>query len=176
MRLAEEGRVILAGWTPIGIHASHGCGTCDAEFIGYDRIYRRELRGVEVMGIGVWPHGRRPVRVEDHDEGWTVTVVGEGSMLIGRDAAQTIFAGVFEDMTAWEIEEWVRRRGFDVSIESQANGWLELSISDPFRVFGLTLIKTWWRNLGRSPVKKALGRLGPDVIWLPDEPEPTSRP
>jgi hypothetical protein len=172
MRLAEEGRVILAGCTPIGIHASHGCDTCDAEFIGSDRLYRREVGGVEVMGIGVWPHGRHPVRVEDHDEGWTVVADGQGSMLISRDAAQVIFLDVFEGMSAWEIEEWARRRGFDASIESRANGWLEVSISDPFRVFGLTLIKTWWRALGRQTVQQALDRLGPNVIWLADEPGP----
>jgi hypothetical protein len=176
MRLAEEGTVILAGCTPVGIHATHGCGTCDAEFIGYDRVYRREVRGVEVMGIGVWPHGRRPVRVEDHDEGWTVVVTGEGSMLVNRDAAPVPFADVFEGMSAWEIEEWARRRGFDASLEPQANGWLEISISDPFRLFGLTLIKTWWRTLGRSPVAKALDGLGPHVIWLAEEPQPPRHP
>jgi hypothetical protein len=170
MRLAEEGRVILAGCTPVGIHASHGCGSCDAEFIAYDRVYRRQVRDVEVIGIGVWPHGRRPVRVEDHDEGWTVVVAGEGSMIISREAAKPLFAGVFEDMSAWEIEEWVRRRGFDVSIESRANGWLEISISDPFRLFGLILVKTWWRTLGRGPVQQALERLGPDVVWLAEGP------
>jgi hypothetical protein len=168
MRLAEEGKVIIAGCTPSGIHASHGCESCGAEFIASDRVYRREVRRVEVMGIGVWPHGRRPVRVEDNDEGWTVVVAGEGSMLIEREAAHVFFSEVFVGMSPWEIQEWVRRRGFEVVIEPGADGYLEIVISDLFHLFGLTLIKTWWRALGRAPVPKALERLGAHVVWLPE--------
>jgi hypothetical protein len=89
-------------------------------------------------------------------------------MLISREAAQALFIDVFEDMSPWEIEVWARRRGFDASIESGSNGWLEIAISDPFRLFGLTLIKTWWRALGRNPVQQALEYLGADVVWLPE--------
>jgi hypothetical protein len=45
---------------------------------------------------------------------------------------------------------------------------LEVAISDQFNTLALTMIKTWWRALGRNPVQKALGRLGSHVVWLPD--------
>jgi hypothetical protein len=174
-RLADEGRVIIAGCMPIGIHPSHGCASCGSEFIATDRIYRREVLDQEVLGIGVWPHGRRPVRVEDHggdhgvgvDAGWTVVVAGEGSMLIEVGAARVFFEDVFEGMSAWQMAEWVRRRGFDAVVQPGEAGSVEVSIHDQFNTLALTLIKTWWRALGRNPVPKALGRLGSHVVWLP---------
>ncbi len=169
MQLADEGRVILAGCTPIGIHPSHGCASCGSEFIASERIYRREVHDDEVLGIGVWPHGRRPVRVEDHDQGWTVVIAGAGSMLVDLEAARIFFDDVFEGMSAWQMADWARRRGFDAVVgPGQAGGW-ELSIRDQFNTLALTLIKTWWRALGRNPVEKALERLGSHVVWLPSD-------
>jgi hypothetical protein len=55
MRLADEGRIILAGCTPIGLHPSHACEVCHTEFVASDRIYQRETSGTHVLGIGVWP-------------------------------------------------------------------------------------------------------------------------
>jgi hypothetical protein len=150
----------------LGLHPSHGCGHCGTEFIASDRIYRREVGNDEIIGIGVWPHGRRPVRVEDHDQGWTIVVAGEGSMLVYGEAGPLFFAEVFEGIGPWEVEGWARRRGFEAIIEQSEEGTWEVGIHDPYRVFGLTLVKTWWRALGKDPVAKALERLGGDVVWL----------
>ena len=168
MRLADEGRVIIGGCTPIGIHPSHGCAGCGSEFIASDRIYRRDVRDGHVIGIGVWPHGRRSVRIEDNDQGWTLVVAGEGSMLIGSAAAPVFSANVFEDMSVWQIADWARRRGVEVTVEPAPHGTWKMLIDDTFDVFWLTVGKLWWRSLGRGPVDKALERLGPHVVWLPE--------
>jgi uncharacterized protein CbrC (UPF0167 family) len=70
-------------------------------------------------------------------------------------------------MSAWQMAEWVRRRGFDAVVVPGEAGSLEVSIRDQFNTLALTLIKTWWRALGRNPVEKALDRLGSHVVWLP---------
>lgn len=96
VRLAEEGHAIIGGCTPIGLHPSHACRECETEFIASDRIYRRETGGDYVLGVGVWPHGRRPVRIEENDEGWTVVVAGEGSMLIAPEVISVVIGTVFQ--------------------------------------------------------------------------------
>jgi len=169
MQLAEEGRVIIAGCTPLGIHPSHACAACDTEFIAADRVYKRETPR-SVLGIGVWPHGRRPVRIEENDEGWTAVVGGEGSMLIRREGIPVFIREVFEGMWPWEVERWITRRGFDaVVVQGEYAGW-EIRVADVAQLFELTLVKHWWRSLGRNPVKAALDRLTSEdssPIWLP---------
>lgn len=149
---------------------SHVCTECGAEFIASDRIYRREAAGGDVCGIGVWPHGRRPVRVEDNDDGWTIVVAGEGSMLINHHAMSVIPDEVFTEMWPWEAEEWASRRGFDIDVRSTARGW-EIVPGRHAGFFSLVVIKTWWRSLGRSPVATAIDRLSCEIsspVWLPE--------
>jgi hypothetical protein len=101
--------------------------------------------------------------------GWTIVVAGEGSMLVEERAAGVFFPDVFDGMGPWDIEDWVGRRGFEAFVEPRGEGGWEVSIQDPFHLFGLTLVKTWWRALGRDPVEKALGRLADHVVWLPHD-------
>ena len=88
-------------------------------------------------------------------------------MLVEERAAGVFFPDVFDGMGPWDIEDWVGRRGFEAFVEPRGEGGWEVSIQDPFHLFGLTLVKTWWRALGRDPVEKALGRLADHVVWLP---------
>ena len=126
------------------------------------------MSGTHVLGIGVWPHGRRPVRIEDNDDGWTVVVGGEGSMLIGAGATPSFLGTVFGGMPLWEIEEWVARRGFTGEVAQNEGGEWELRLPDMADLFALILIKSWWRTLGRNPVETAIEQLLSNAIWLPD--------
>ena len=89
-------------------------------------------------------------------------------MLIGSAAAPVFSANVFEDMSVWQIADWARRRGVEVTVEPAPHGTWKMLIDDTFDVFCLTVGKLWWRSLGRGPVDKALERLGPHVVWLPE--------
>jgi hypothetical protein len=169
-QLADQGRVILAGCVVAGMRPSHVCGNCACEFIASDRIYQREHAGRDIYGVGVWPHGRRSVRIEANDQGWAVMIAEEGSMLIDRHALMVIPQDVFEDMWPWEVEEWASRRGFGVEARPADEGWI-LEVGEGGGFFELVLIKTWWRSLGRNPVKTAIDRLSCEVsspVWLPE--------
>jgi len=168
--MADEGRVVIGGCTPIGPHPSHVCTDCDAEFIASDRVYRRGHSDAFVIGVAVWPHGRRSVRIEAIDEGWVALIAGKGSMLIDRSAIEVFIGGVFEDMWPWEVQEWVNRRGFAAEVGQSPDGGWQITVPDVAQLFELILIKAWWRNLGRSPVESALDGLttwDSSPIWLP---------
>ena len=167
MRLADEGRVVVAGCTPTGLHPSHICAACYTGFNSSDRIYQREQGGRPVLGIGVWPHGRRPVRIEDNGSGWTVVVAGRGSMLIDREASTAFIPDVLENLLPWEIEEWVHRRGSDVTIERHPDGRWDVTVQVTSHVSALLLAKAWWRTLGRRPIETALELLASHAIWMP---------
>ena len=168
--MAEQGRVILAGVVVAGMHPSHVCIECAAEFIASSRIYQREYAGTDIYGIGVWPHGRRSVRIESVDHGWTVLVAGQGSMLIDRHAMKVFPSDVFEDKWPWEVEEWAARRGFVVDVRPEDEGWA-IQVIEGGGFFELMLIKTWWRSHGRKAVDTALDRLSCELsspVWLPE--------
>ncbi|MGH8916518.1 MAG: hypothetical protein ACRDZM_18630 [Acidimicrobiia bacterium] len=169
--MADQGRVIIAGClVSTGLYPSHVCAFCQTEFIGTSRIYQRDNAGTDVFGIGVWPHGRRSVRIEANDQGWTVLVARRGEMLIDREAMRLIPDEVFDDMWPWEVEEWAGRRGFTIDVRPAADGW-SIETIEGGGFFELALIKTWWRSLGRKPVETALERLSGPIsspIWLPE--------
>ena len=168
--MAEQGRVILAGCVVTGMYPSHVCAGCACEFIASSRIYQRQHTGADVFGVGVWPHGRRSVRIEANDDGWAVMVAGQGSMLVDRHALMVIPNDVFEDMWPWEVEEWAARRGFVVDARPADEGW-ELQVGEGGGFFELLLIKAWWRSLGRSAAETAIERLSCEVsspVWLPE--------
>ena len=171
LQQADQGRVILGGCVVTEPHPSHLCDTCGTEFIAANRLYKRQPAGTEVYGVAVWPHGRRSVRVEANDGGWTVMVDGEGSMLINRHAMTVIPNNVFEGMWPWEVQSWATKRGFPAQVELIETG-ASLRVGEAANLFELLLIKTWWRSLGRSPLESAIDRLSSEAsspIWLPKE-------
>lgn len=168
--LADQGQVVIAGCVVAGMCPSHVCADCTAEFIASSRIYQRDQAGTDVFGIGVWPHGRRSVRIEGHPQGWTAVVSGAGSMLIDRSSLSVLLDEVFAEMWPWEVQEWASRRGFTAEVRPHSGGW-EISLPEASGFFELTVVKTWWRNLGRSPVITALEKLSSDTVgplWLPE--------
>lgn len=173
MRDAKQGLVVLAGCVvDNGIMPSHVCDTCDAEFVASNRLYKRVQNGQDVYGIAVWPQGRRSVRVESNDRGWTVVVDRAGSMLLVQDHLDLVVADVFHGMHPWEVEAWASKRGFPAQTKPLGDGWA-LEVSPVLAgLFELLLLKSWWRDLGRGAVQKAIDRLSCEVsspIWMPDQ-------
>lgn len=174
--LAAQGEVIIAGCVVSGMYPSHVCADCSAEFIASSRIYQRDHGGTDVFGIGAWPHGRRSVRIEGHAQGWTVIVAGTGSMLIDRTALQFMLDEVFAEMWPWEVQEWANRRGFAAEVRPNSRGW-DIELPEASGFFELTVVKAWWRRLGRNPVATALERLSSDSpapLWLPQRRDPAT--
>jgi len=168
-QLAKEGQVVLAGCVVTGTYPTHECGACGCQFIASSRLYLRLGARGENFGIAVWPHGRRSVRVEANEDGFTVIVEREGSMLIGRQDMTLVSNEVFADMWPWDVQRWATRRGFAANVSPHDNGW-SLNVSGDLDSFELLLIKAWWRDLGRSPVGTAIERLtceDSSPMWLP---------
>lgn len=170
-RLADEGQVILGGCVvETGVAPSHECGACGSEFIASNMLYRRTFSDGEVFGVGVWPHGRSRVRIEETGDGWLAAVERKGSMLLGEHDFATAMNDVFADWWPWEVQDWASRRGFPAEVEPTETGWsLVVREGGPF--VELLLLKTWWRSLGRSPIDKAIERLSCEVsspIWMSD--------
>jgi hypothetical protein len=119
--------------------------------------------------VAVWPHGRRSVRVEANEEGFTVMVQREGSMLIGRHDMIVVANMVFAEKWPWDVQSWATKRGFVAKVAPHDNGW-SLSVSGDSEFFELLLIKAWWRDLGRNPAETAIDRLTSEnssPVWLP---------
>jgi hypothetical protein len=175
-QLAKEGQVILAGCDVTGTHQTHECGTCGCEFIASSRLYLRHGAQGEIYGVAVWPHGRRSVRVEANEDGFTVMIEREGSMLIGRQDMTVACNEVFTDMWPWDVQRWATRRGFAAKVSADDNGW-SLNVRGDLVSFELLLIKAWWRDLGRSSVRTAIERLTQEnssPVWLPTEKSETA--
>lgn len=171
-RLAEQGQVILAGCHAEGMAPSHICRGCDGEFIAANRLYQRLHAGTEVYGVAVWPHGRRSVRIEANQPGWTVMIDGVGAMLLNDHDLPVFVDDMFHNMGPREVQGWASRRGFPAEIALDEDGW-SLNVKDGAGFFELLLIKAWWRNLGRYPVEAAIERLSCHVsspVWLPQLP------
>lgn len=170
-QLAKQGDAILAGCVVTGTQPTHGCGTCGCEFIASSRLYLRQGAEGEIYGVAVWPHGRRSVRVETNEDGFTVMVEREGSMLMGGRDITIVASEVFADMWPWDVQSWATKRGFAAKVIPDDNGW-SLSVREDLDSFELLLIKTWWRDLGRDPVATAIARLTSEdstPVWLPTD-------
>lgn len=171
-QLAKQGDAILAGCVVTGNRPTHECSTCGCEFIASSRLYQRQRADIDIPGVAVWPHGRRSVRVEANEEGFTVMVEREGSMLIGQQDLIAVANSVFEDKWPWDVQSWATKRGFVAKVAPHDNGW-SLSVSGDSEFFELLLIKAWWRDLGRNPAETAIDRLTSEnssPVWLPVEP------
>jgi hypothetical protein len=168
---AKEDQVILGGCDVSGRQPTHECVTCGSEFISSSRLYLRQGVGGEIYGVAVWPHGRRSIRVEANQDVFTVIIERKGSMLINRHHMNVVTNEVFADMWPWDVQSWATKRGVAAKVTSHDNGW-SLDVMEDSETLELLLIKTWWRDLGRSPAGTAIERLTCEhssPMWLPED-------
>lgn len=171
MRRAEAGDVVLGGCVvTTEVTPSHECTECPTEFVARNMLYRRVFGDREVYGIGVWPHGRRRVRIEVADEGSIVLVEGKGPMLLNEHDFTAVMNELFADWWPWDVQAWVTKRGFPATVLPTETGW-SLNVGEGGPFVELLLFKTWWRGLGRGAVNKAIERLTCEAsspIWIPE--------